>query len=439
MLAATTGLAMLPRAAAAQCIITPGNQNVPPRCGDTGVESAALDLSFMAGVLDGRIAFTRAAGPATYFDATGTMQTAGTNVPRFDNDPVTHAPRGLLIEEARTNVLLQSGDFTNAAWSKINSTLSAGIPGPNGAVTGSGFISNAGVIGYVGQVLTPVAGTTYTQSCFVKAGSLSLVTLLIPVTWWADAAVRSASFNLTTVTATPSGAGATAAIIPVGQGWYRISLTVTPDTAVAATPQFVRATSNGDGTTVQYYVFGAQIEAGAFPTSYIPTTAATATRAAEAATIPLGAWFNAVAGSLAVDYTGTNPPPAGAQATVARLDDGTATNLVAIFYLPSSTQGRANVIAATVNQLNTLAIGAANTLTGAINKAAIAYGGGGPWITTMNANVPGVGTGSTVLVSPTTLRLGVSVGGNWQLNGYIRRVRYWPRALSNSELQSVTT
>src|SRR5580765_5882879 len=75
--------------------------------------SPSLDLNFMVpGVLDPRITFTRAS-TATYTDMSGTIQSVAVNAPRWDYDPVTLALRGLLIEEARTNLLLQSGDMSN--------------------------------------------------------------------------------------------------------------------------------------------------------------------------------------------------------------------------------------------------------------------------------------------------------------------------------------
>ena len=70
-------------------------------------DDTSLDLGFMSGALDPSITFARASS-ATYFDASGTLQTAATNAARFDNDPTSHAPLGLLIEEQRTNVLLNS-------------------------------------------------------------------------------------------------------------------------------------------------------------------------------------------------------------------------------------------------------------------------------------------------------------------------------------------
>ena len=65
------------------------------------------------GTLPSGVTFTRAS-TATYFDSTGTMQTAATNAPRWDYDPVTLGLRGLLIEEARTNVLLRSAALVRA-------------------------------------------------------------------------------------------------------------------------------------------------------------------------------------------------------------------------------------------------------------------------------------------------------------------------------------
>ena len=74
----------------------------------------SLAINFMTpGTLDPRITFTRAS-TATYTDASGTIQTAATNAPLWDYDPVTHALRGLLIEkEARTNILFPSTNWNN--------------------------------------------------------------------------------------------------------------------------------------------------------------------------------------------------------------------------------------------------------------------------------------------------------------------------------------
>ncbi|OIN87265.1 MAG: hypothetical protein AUJ12_02560 [Alphaproteobacteria bacterium CG1_02_46_17] len=73
--------------------------------------TAYNDLTSFLGAVGGT--FTRNS-VATYFDSTGTLQTASNNIPRFDYDPVTHAPKGILIEERRTNQAYYSTD--PASW-----------------------------------------------------------------------------------------------------------------------------------------------------------------------------------------------------------------------------------------------------------------------------------------------------------------------------------
>ena len=108
------------------------------------VGAPSLSLDFMTpGTLDPRITFTRAS-TATYTDASGTIQTAAVNAPRWDYDPVTHALKGLLIEEARTNVLLNSA---------VLSTQSVTVPASAQALSfyGTGTITLSGA--FVGSLV----------------------------------------------------------------------------------------------------------------------------------------------------------------------------------------------------------------------------------------------------------------------------------------------
>ena len=78
---------------------------------------ATLSLNFLTpGTLDPLLTFTRAS-TGTYFDATGTMQTAAINAPRWDYDPVSLQLRGLLLEDQRTNVAFPSV-VDNTAWTE---------------------------------------------------------------------------------------------------------------------------------------------------------------------------------------------------------------------------------------------------------------------------------------------------------------------------------
>ena len=109
---------------------------------------------------------------ATYFDASGVLQTASTNVPRFDHDPATgNASRGLLIEESRQNLLQRSEEFDNAYWGKIDatvvdnaatspaSTLTADRVHPSTNSSASVFFRNGAAS----------ASTAYSASLFMKA------------------------------------------------------------------------------------------------------------------------------------------------------------------------------------------------------------------------------------------------------------------------------
>jgi hypothetical protein len=101
----------------------------------TTLAGPTLSLDFMQpGTLDPRITFTRASS-ATYTDASGVIQTAATNAPRWDY--AGGVLRGLLIEEARTNVLLNSA---------VLSTQSVTVPASVQALSfyGTGTITLSG-------------------------------------------------------------------------------------------------------------------------------------------------------------------------------------------------------------------------------------------------------------------------------------------------------
>ena len=124
--------------------------------------NAALNLDLLSGSLDSRVTFTRASG-ATRFNASGVLETVATNVPRFDHDPVTLAPRGLLIEGARTNLLLNSATLAtqNVTVTAVAHTLSfygtgtvtlSGVA--TGTLVGSGAFPTRSTLTF-----TPTAGT----------------------------------------------------------------------------------------------------------------------------------------------------------------------------------------------------------------------------------------------------------------------------------------
>ena len=395
----------------------------------------SLDLSLTGPTLDNRFTFLRAA-PATYFDVNGVLQTVAIHTPRFGYDPVTHVMRGILIEEQRTNLFLQSGDFTNASWVKSNCTLAAGTPGPNGATTGSGIIGNAGVTASLLESITPTAATTYTMSCFAKAGAQTSMQLLWPATWFTNGLTRYATFDLTAGTSTPSGIGATSAIVPVGNGWYRVSLTATPDISVAANVQIVRAIASGDGTSVLFYAFGAQIEAGLFATSYIPTTTASAIRYIDTCTmLTTGGWFNSAQGTLFVTgVMGPNVGLAGANGNIdiCSFDDATANNT---YIMRCNSTTNTFAVVQVSGNTNSVTANADVMTTYMPFKGAITYNNG-VVSACLNAGAVATATGAVPL---NITRLNLTFVRQSIQNGWKSRIQYFPYAMSAAQLKQVTT
>jgi len=386
-----------------------------------------LDLSFMTGTLDARITVTRA-GTATFVDFTGTILTAGANTPRLDYDPVTKAALGTLVEEARTNLFLQSGDFNNASWAKSNCTLSAAVAAPDGTTSARGIIGNNTTFAYCAQNVTLTAGTTYTATTFFKAGTETVARLLFPGTAWNDAANRYATFTLTGAgSSVNTGNGVVATIQQFPNGWYRCCVTVTPDKSGAAGIHPARNANIGDNTSVQFYAWGAQIEAGAFPTSYIPTTTASVTRNADVLTMPSNvAWRNPTSETWLGEVMVA--PSQNASARVI----GSSTSSHGMVVVQNTTNGLAfdgAGLVQTANALTPMAVTKiASTWTNTLAKVCM-NGGAIATTTSMTAGFSAV----------TTIKFGGDSNPSEQLNGWLRRVRYWGTALADTVLQQMTT
>ena len=278
-----------------------------------GLESADLDVPVVLPTLnldfansqslDKRITFSRGS-IGTRVNRNGLIETVGVNQPRFDFDPISGECKGLLIEESRSNSLLRSEDFTTT-WSPSAASISSNvITAPDGNTTADKLVENTSFSNFkfVSQSVGTISGT-YTVSAFFKAGERFRGYLQL----LSSGGNGAAFFNLRTGTIT-SGAG-TNTIIPYGNGWYRITSTQT-FTSASAQIYIVLNNSNGtsnytgDGTS-GIYIWGAQLEAGAFPTSYIPTTTSSVTISADNASMTgtnFSSWYNQTEGSIYCSY-----------------------------------------------------------------------------------------------------------------------------------------
>ena len=276
-----------------------------------------LNLNFArAKALDPRITFTRAS-TGTYVGADGLIKTAASNAARFDHDPSTGESLGLLVEEARTNLLTYSEQFDNAAWSKADATITANSTvAPDGTTTADALIENTAnashnirTIDFGGSI-----NTAYSFSVFVKAAGRTFVSLVYgQSTAWGN---QQARFNLALGTIAYQTGVNSASIKAYPNGWYQISITGTRNATAAASYAYIFVQNGdnynsytGDGIS-GVYIWGAQVEAGAFPTSYIPTVASTVTRAADVASIGASNFnaFNStfVFTGFAATYSGGN-------------------------------------------------------------------------------------------------------------------------------------
>jgi hypothetical protein len=377
----------------------------------------SLDLNFMsAGALDPRITFTRAS-TATYTDSTGTIQTAATNAPRWDYDPVTHALRGLLIEEARTNLLLWSQDVSQVVWQKQGAVVvSNTVAAPNGtntAQTISVAPNGAGPAFY--QIVPGTTATRYEPSFWINPIS---TTGTLKVGNAVNGANGDWSVNM--------------ALLSVG--WQRITRN---HPAVTIAIEFTGVSNQigmfiyTTGATINASWWGWQMEAGTFPTSYIGTTTVAVARAQDNCGIapantgwfvsPLGSWFaEAVLFGNASNNNG-------------RIVAVIPGNSAPLYALPALTLGEFDGVGA----INTVNVMTAN----AITKAASSWVVGRSTLC-LNAGAIVSSAALTQGYAAVTTS-GVSFMGSTTsaevLSGYLRRVSYWPRALTDAEMQQVTT
>ena len=269
----------------------------------------ALDLNFAVQKrLDPRIDFERFS-VGTYVGNDGLIKTAVDHEPRFDHDPVTGESLGLLVEESRANLLVRSEDISTT-WTSFENTVGVNTAtAPDGQTTADILIPNNGSNPSGVTQIVPGGlpdSTVYTFSAFIKFAGLTNVNLQ----FYNKANTFHGSKTLNAQTGQLSGSefNGTTSVIAYPNGWYRLILAgVSSGTGATAPNARIVCSSTGDGAA-GVYVWGAQLEEGSFPTSYIPTEGSTVTRAADVASITgsnFSSWYNQSKGSLLSQYIPT--------------------------------------------------------------------------------------------------------------------------------------
>jgi hypothetical protein len=384
-----------------------------------------------------------------YVKTTSTINSA----PRFDHDPTTGESLGLLVEELRTNYFQWSNsDADGETWNNVGGglDLASGQADPAGGSTAiratDADNSISGTFLQRTNLASLTTGATVSYSIWLKPISCpnNLLSLFVYANGTTD--YINAVFTVSGEQITGTGvinAGGTGVVIdssvtPYPNGWYRCVLTGIPSTV---TMTDVRARVNlGSYQRVQgtarFDWYGAQLEVGSFPTSYIPTSGSEGDRSADVASITgtnFSSWYNQDEGTVFADCTviGDN----GANQFIYSISDGALGNEIRAFKT-SANDSLTTAIEDSVNGITSSQFGNTNSPFGvpftfahgfANNSAARAING---IVTTPDTTV--------TVPSVNQVRIGARMNETFPSCIYLSRLTYWPTRLPDSALQTIT-
>jgi hypothetical protein len=443
---------------------TSGVFNLGALSADNAFEAPSLDLNF-----DGQASsFTRAttsptaakangdqlatdivsctrSTTATYMGSNGLIQTAAVNTPRVEYD-ASGNPLGLLVEEQRTN-LYPGTTPSNTAAVTFTTNQGAAPDGTNTAIKATED-SALGEKNANTALFSVTSGTQYTASLYAKPAGRTGIRLLMPGAAFGNNNVATYDLqgNGSIIEWPGSDTPDATTITPAGNGWYRISIT---STAASTASTFLQMVIDDDGTDTNtsyqgdgssgLLIWGIQSEEGAGPTSYIPTTSGSVTRAADEITLATSAFgFEETTGSVLADVTIDHAT--GSYERV--FEFGTSnTNTDRVFMFLDAANN--NDIEARINTGGTANVAAENVIVASptfphTSKLAMSYAAGNYMTADDGALVSMTAGAYNPGGSKPQLRLGGHQQTSLTMNGHIRRFTYWPRALSDASLASYT-
>ena len=354
--------------------------------------------------------------------------------PRFDHDPANPTIcRGLLIEEGRTNLMPQSENFASGWFITGGSISSVANAEPDGSVNSELFTEdNLNSTHRTFQSFTGTSGTVYTLSVFLKFTGRQYVYLenrSITGNPFVVFDIQNGSVfsNLSSGTLTPN-------IQEYPNDWYRCSVTGTVNVAGGNYNYLIGGYSAGQQSYIgsggpAFYAWGAQVEAGSFATSYIPTTTGTLARAADTCSITnTSSFWNSSEFTL---LTNANWAAAGFDSYASNF------NITSGFFgarRPNINQAIAIIRSSGVNA--DISFGANGSFTTGSMRMALAHStnqqagslNGATAIQQNSAFVPS---------SNPPLNIGYSGTGAY-INGHVLAIRYYKKRLPNAKLQALT-
>lgn len=384
---------------------------------------------------DGDFNFTRSS-TATRVNKDGLIETIPLHTPRLDysltNGVVGDCPH-LLLEPSRTNVVPYSEQFDNSSWVKTAVTVSPNAAiSPDGTQTADKIIPTSASTTHYIYNLSLISSQTCATSVFAKADGINTFEILD-----GTSAVNGAFFNLSDGTFTNRGSGA-GSMIYYGNGWYRC-IVISTTTGFRIYCPTSASNETGDGTS-GVLLWGAQLEAGSYPTSYIPTEndPSVATRSADFCNSSgIYAEFNDSEGVLFAELQGLNDLPS-ATSYISISDGSSVTNAVLIQYRSTGELRLYNGGTVTVNMVFR---DAGATLTDNL-KIAIKYGTSTSdykvYINGVSKTIES-GFSATSMSGLDSLQFAYSNGASSPFEGKCKQLIYFNEALSDSELQTLTS
>ena len=322
------------------------------------------------------------------------LRTSAINKPRIEYDASGNC-LGLLVEEARTNKVAYSQDFTQSYWTKNELTVA---PAPVAAPDG-----------------------TMTATHAVKAGSNAY---LIRLSTASTADRHSIWARTVSGTGTMYIAGTRPdALVTVTEEWQRLDVQSSNTNVYAASLR-------GDATLTEVYIWGSQVETGTFPTSYIPTSGSTVTRAKDIASLAVSEFgYNQEQGSVVAEY----------------IPSIIETDVRGVFELYSLSGASNRVYSSSGNakhwfvksggatvadfDLGTPDVNQLNKISGVYKKDDFAA--------SLNGQAVSTDTSGDVPVGITKFFIG-QIDSSFHINGHIKSIQYYPLRLSNAQLQALT-
>jgi hypothetical protein len=332
-------------------------------------------------------------------------------------------------------LLTYSEQFDNAAWTKTNATVTANATAsPDGTVDADKLIPSTSLSQHRIDFTTSAAAGTYAFSTYIKAAGYNFA--------WFRIGLNGGWVDLTNGSVSGVTGGYTMTSTAAGNGWYRLVLVgaAALNDTVRINAAQVNLTSDftGDGTS-GIFLWGAQLEAGAFATSYIPTVASQVTRSADNASMTgtnFSSWYNQSEGTFVSDFDKYSTASRGGVLCAGNISGASGNGIT----LDGQNDGKVRAFIENAGSLVmsnlTLADYTANTPI----KGAIAYATNN----SVGAAAGALGTVDTSVAVPTVdnFQIGAvrnnSLAAQLPLNGHIRSIAYYNTRLANATLQALT-